>query len=167
MRICNLRPKIHFVQNLLVRVILLVNIPIYLFSQLTDVGKFLEKQSAMPYLQDCVALEYYEDSLSAALPRDCLMAQKQERGRSFSLHVPLALPAEITTFLGKHPELVKHLKEEAKSLHVALQSSTGAGGKLGTRAFVLKYNSFRLQIVHCAAERVLVYHRRAHVQLLR
>lgn len=47
----------------------------------------------MPDLMESVALEYYEYSLGA---------QKPEKGKCFSLRVPIALPAELSAFVGRH-----------------------------------------------------------------
>lgn len=88
----------------------------------------------MPYLQECVALEYYADVLGAALARECVSAQKPGRGKSFSLSLPIALPAEIAAFVSKHPAFLEHLREDAKSLQVEIS----AGEKL--RAFSVNFS---------------------------
>ena len=97
---------------------------------LADVGKFLEKQALVSDLRECVALEYYEDSLGAALPLECLSAHKP-KGKCFPLSLPLQLPAELAAFLSKHPAESEQLKTDLKAMQVELASaSVSAGDKL-------------------------------------
>lgn len=95
-------------------------------------GKFLEKQAAMPDLKECVALEYYEDSLDAALAREFISVQKPQKGKSFSLRVPLALSAELSSFVCKHQKnlgFAEALKEDIKSLQIELNTSSSGGSE--------------------------------------
>ena len=93
---------------------------------LADVGKFLENQARVPDLRESVALEYYE-LVGAALPLECLNAHKPDRGRCFSLSLPMQLPAELAAFISKHPGESEQLKANPKAMQVELAS---AGDKL-------------------------------------
>ena len=127
---------------------------------LTDVGKFLEKQALVSDLRECVALEYYEDSLGAALPLECLSAHKPDRGKCFSLSLPLQLPAELAAFLSKHPAESEQLKTDLKAMHVELASAS-AGDKLRAPAahsllysYVQYMLSYSYYCTHCRSVQV-------------
>ena len=92
-----------------------------------DVSKLLEEQSLVPILdaRNCLAVEYYKDLMGAALPLECLSAQKPAGVKSFSLRVPLQMPAKLAAFLDEHPSWVKQLKTDMKKLQMEVDSSTG------------------------------------------
>lgn len=92
----------------------------------------------MPYLQESVAFEYYE-ILGAVLTRECVSAHKPKTGRSFSLSLPIALPAELSAFVCKHlnePAFLKLLDEELDLLQMKLSTSTGTRETARTRNYI-------------------------------
>ena len=102
-------------------------------------GKFLAKQALVPDLKahECVALEYYKDSIGAALPLKCLKVQKPpDKVKSFVLRLPLQLPAELAAFLNKHPAWGELLKKDMKANGVELDTSAGANLRTRVALFI-------------------------------
>ena len=63
--------------------------------------------------------------MGAALPLEFLSAQKPYGVKSFSLCLPLQLPAKLAAFLDKHPAWVEQLKTDMKILQVEVDFSNG------------------------------------------